>query len=113
MANSAQFETAPAGTERRNSSSSNWAAASVGDKLEENHESRNTQGQNYQIRLYSNSSIQFAAPALASLINLQGVVKYRSSAEGAWVSVNDSGQYIVAAVGTGRTIRRRWDTGQN
>ena len=100
MANLAEFETAPTGTERRNSSGGNWIAASVGDKLEEGHESRNTQGSGYQVRLLTDAGIFFNSPTVVSLSNLSGTVKYRP-AGGNWVAAADGAQYTVTAVGTG------------
>jgi len=101
MATLAEFETTPVGTERRNSSSNNWVAASVGDKLDEGHESRNTQGNNYQVRLRSDAGVFFSSPALVTLSNLTGVVKYKPASGGDWELASDGTQYTVTAVGTG------------
>ncbi len=100
MANLAEFETAPAGTERRNSPNDNWVAASLGDMLKDGNQSRNTQGQNYQVALYADAGIFFDSPATVSLINIHGEVKYKTPG-GVWTMVTDAGQYTVVAVGTG------------
>jgi len=101
MAALAEFETTPAGTERRDSSGGTWVSATVGDKLEEGYESRNTQGANYQVRLYSEAGIFFNSPTVVSLSNLTGVVKYRPASDGDWVAATAGTQYTVMAVGTG------------
>ena len=100
MANLAEFETTPAGTERRDSSGGTWVSASVGDKLEEGHESRNTQGNNYQVRLYSDAGIFFNSPTVVSLSNLTGMVKYKPSG-GDWVLASAAAQFTIIAAGTG------------
>lgn len=101
MANLAEFETAPAGTERRDSSGGNWVSAAVGDKLEDGHESRNTQVNNYQVRLRSDAGIFFSSAALVTLNNLTGVVKYKPASGDDWESASAGTQYTVMAVGTG------------
>ena len=101
MAYLAEFETAPAGTEHRDSSLGDWVSAAVGDKLEEGHESRNTQGNNYQVRLRSDAGIFFSSPALVTLSNLTGAVKYKPASGGDWMPASDGTQYTVMAVGTG------------
>jgi hypothetical protein len=100
MATLAEFETAPAGTERRPSSSSNWVTALVGDQLSDGSESRNIQGNNYQVRLNSDAGIFFVAPTMISLSNLNGTVKYKPAGGGDWAQASEGAQYTVLAVGT-------------
>jgi len=100
MANLAEFETAPAGTVRRNSSDASWIPASVGDVLGDGNESNNLHGDGYQVRLYPNAGMMFNIPTTVSLTNLQGQVKYQPPGSD-WVDASDPGQYLVMGVGTG------------
>lgn len=100
MAVLAEFETAPSGTVRRTGRTANWIDASVGDKLEDGHESDNTQSNGYQIGLNSKAEIRFDAITQVNLSNISGTVKYLNS-EDKWVQVSASGQYDAEAVGTG------------
>ena len=100
MAVLAEFESAPSGTVRRTSPGANWIDASVGDKLEDGHESNNTLSNDYQIGLKSRAEIRFEAITQITLNNVIGTVKYLNSNDD-WVPVTSDGQFDAEAVGTG------------
>lgn len=101
MANMAEFQLAPEGTQRRTGPQAEWVDASVGDKLGENHESRNIHSHDYRVRLYPEAQMKLDTIRTVSLSNIVGTVEYLDSS-GEWVKVSDAGQYAVAAVTTGK-----------
>lgn len=100
MADLAEFETAPAGTERRSGSDAGWQTAYVGDKLAEGHESRNTQSNEYQVRLYSSAEMRFDSVVAFSVSNITGLVKYQNDAS-EWITITNPGEFTGQAIGTG------------
>lgn len=99
MANVAEFETAPTGTQYRTGPNDDWANAEVGNKLGEGYESRNTQANDYQVRLYSDACIEFDQETTVTLGHLEGGVIYKDF-EGNWIPVPGAGQYSSTAFGT-------------
>jgi hypothetical protein len=100
MANLAEFESTPPGTVYRPNPDSGWTDALVGDLLENEYESDNIQGNNYQVRLLPNAEIWFKDPATVSLSNLSGVVEYKDPKNG-WKQVGGPDQCEAVAVKTG------------
>lgn len=98
MADLAEFETAPEGTQRRPGPDADWTQAFVGDKLGEDHQSRNTQSKDYQVKIYTDAGVVFESLTTVTLTNVTGVAKYRNSS-GNWVDTTAGGQYPVTAVG--------------
>ncbi|MCX6640312.1 MAG: hypothetical protein NTW14_07500 [bacterium] len=100
MASLAGVESAPVGTQRKIAGTDNWVDASVGDVLMEDDLIQNTQGNSYQVALYSRGMIQFRESVSVMLSNLNGTVKYQNTA-GDWVQIQEDGSYTLQAVGVG------------
>ena len=100
MSNLAEFETAPSGTQYHISSDAQWQTASVGTTLDEGYESRNTQGNKYQVRLNADACVDYTSTTEVTLSNMTGVLKVKDPVQG-WIEVSDEGDYTVNAVGTG------------
>ena len=96
----AEFETAPSGTEYRIDSNSQWQTASIGTKLYEDYESRNTQSNDYQVKLYADACFDLNSTTDVDIDNITGIVKVKDPAHG-WTVVEESGTYSANAVGVG------------
>jgi len=99
MANLAIIESAPAGTERRPYPQETWVTAAVNDTLNDNDAMRNTQSQDYQVRLREMAMLALESQDMVTLSDLEGTVRYRTDG-GDWTEVTVEGDYSVIAVGT-------------
>jgi len=99
MAYLAEFETAPAGTQYRTGSDAGWVDAQLGEKLGAGYQARNTQSNEYQVKLYSDAEMRFETAVAVSLSNITGTVRYEDS-QGGWHAVSQAGDYDVQAVRT-------------
>ena len=99
MAALAKFETAPTGTQYRISGEAEWQDANEGDELYVNYQTRNTESNDYQVRLYQNAQIRFDTVVSITLNNITGTVKYEDANED-WITAGSSGQYNGKAVYT-------------
>ena len=96
----AEFKTAPAGTERRNSIWNAWTPAAPGNILDvDGCESRNIDGTDYQMQLYADVGLFFGSSVIVTLSDIQGVVKYRDATD-TWNLVSIPGSYNANAVST-------------
>jgi len=100
MSELAEIVKAPSGTQYRTGSDQSWLAASVGTKLFEGSEARNTQSNDYETRLFDLAELRLAAAATLELKDVSGTVKYQDS-NGTWNNVTSDGTYTAKAVGTG------------
>ena len=100
MTDLAEVIVAPDGTEYRTGSADAWQTATVGFKLQNGYEIRNTQSNDYEIKLLSNAGIGYASPIQATLKGISGTVKYRDP-DTDWTEVTTPGSYSLAEVGTG------------
>lgn len=99
MAALAKFETAPTGTQYRTNGEADWQDANVDDELYEDYQTRNTQSNEYQVRLYERTQIRFDTVVSMTLSNITGTVKYKDVNEN-WITVGSLGQYNGKAVYT-------------
>jgi|GEM_PF-1954558 len=99
MADIAEITSAPAGTEKRNDSSSNWTTAEAGTKLQFNNEVRNTQSNSYTVRLFEGAVMQFTGVQSVYVNGRTGICVF-CNADGDWVGIDTDGYFNCKAVGT-------------
>ncbi len=99
MPDIAEISSAPSGTQKRADSDSSWITASTGDKLAFNAQVRNTQGNNYTVKLYAGACLEFDGSHTVSVSNRNGISLYCDS-NGDWNEIDSDGNITCQAIGT-------------
>ncbi len=100
MSDIAEIVSAPSGTQRRTDDQSQWVTASLGDKLQFGCQTRNTESNEYEVKLYSGACMDFGEAEEVEVSDIIGAALYMDG-DGDWVAIEDEGTFSAQAVGTG------------